>query len=220
MQLYLFPENVHYFFFVCLSVLELCFPGDGREHGINFSCLYRLLRCDFENEPDLDDLTEDEAEKLGIAYENYLPYIEMRNITKGLPVPVIAERIGTTQWLPPSLGTLIGYRGLDLHRDYLKTSATSPFVQSGNTAAIEELDEDDPMEGPSGQTESVPQASEVEEPDASENNEQKEADSDEDENSSPHRKSNDIIFGDEDSDGLLLSRMMTLFYWAGIVSTI
>lgn len=141
------------------------------------------------------------------------------NIIKDIPVPDIASRTGQLNWLPPSLGTLVGYRGLDLHRDYLQTSASRPFVAPESTATITELSGDNeanPLEGPSGQSETVPHI--VDEPIASGSNEQEAEVSDDDEISYPRRKPNVITFGDEIADSLLLTRLMTLYFWPGIMS--
>lgn len=145
------------------------------------------------------------------------------NIVKDIPVPDIASRTGQLHWLPPSLGTLVGYRGLDLHRDYLQSSASRPFVASQNNATITELDGDDEtnaLEGPSGQSGTVPNSVEVEEPIASGSNVQEdEDDSDDEEISYPRRKPDEITFGDKIADSLLLTRLMTLYFWPGIMSS-
>ena len=212
-------------------VLELCFPGDGREHGIVLSCLYRLLQCDFTLAPTIDeDFDPDKAVDLGIAYENYLPFKELMAITKDIPVPSISDRIGQDKWLPASLGTLMGYRGLDLHRNYLISSASLELENVANSNELVEDYEDDSMEnaasepdedameGPSGQPEPVPKELEVEKPGTSASNEQVgENDPPNGENDPPNEERKH--FGDKIADGLLFTRMMTLFYWPGIMSS-
>lgn len=220
--MYLFREYVNYFFCVAF-VLELCFPGDGREHGIVLSCLYRLLQCDFTLAPTIDeDFDPDKAVDLGIAYENYLPFKELMAITKDVPVPENSKRIGNEKWLPASLGTLVGYRGLELHRNYLESSASlalenvatsNELVEDDEDDPVEnvasEPDEDDPKEGTSGQSELVTQ--EVEIPGTSASNEQI--------GENGPQNAEKTTFGDEFADDLLFSRMMTLFYWSGIMSS-
>lgn len=128
---------------------KLCFPGDGRELGITFTSIYRLLQCNFTLAPEMAEFTEENCERFGIAYENYLPFKELLNLTKNLPVPELSVRTGQLHWLPPSLGTLTGYRGLDLHRAYLHACASAPIVTERNTATITEIP-DEPTPGPSG----------------------------------------------------------------------
>lgn len=141
------------------------------------------------------------------------------NIVKDIPVPDIASRTGQLHWLPPSLGTLVGYRGLDLHQDYLQSSASRPFVASQNNATITELEVDDEnaLKGPGGHSETMPNSVEVEDPIASGSNEQ-EDESEDEEISYPRRKPDEITFGDKIADSLLLTRLMTLYFWPGIMS--
>jgi hypothetical protein len=66
----------------------------------------------------------------------------------------------------------------------------------------------------------MPNSVEVEEPIASGSNEQEdEDDSDDEEISYPRRKPDEITFGDKIADSLLLTRLMTLYFWPGIMSS-
>jgi hypothetical protein len=199
--------------------------GDGRENGIIFASLYRLLQCNFTLAPNPDDLNEDECEELGICTKKrhtyYYAFFVAMDLVKD--IPGIASLTGQLPRLPPSLGTLIGYRGLEQHRDYLQSSASRPFVAwRQNNATITELDGDDEtnaLEGSSGQSGTVPNSVEVEEPIESGSNEQEDEDgSDDEEISCPRRKPDEIIVGDKIADSLLLERMIALFFWPGIMS--
>jgi hypothetical protein len=174
--------------------------------------LYRLLQCHFTLAPNINDLNEDKCEELGIPYENFLPFIELMNIIKDIPVPDIVSRTGQLHLLPPSLGSLVGYRGLDLHQDYLQTSSRQ-FETSQKNATITELDENEAnaFEGPSEHSETVSNSVEVEEPITSGSKEPEDK-------SYPRHKLDEIPLGEKNADSLLRTRLMTLFFWPGIMS--
>lgn len=111
--------------------------------------MYRLLQCNFTFAPETEEFTEENYEEYGIACENYLPFKELLNLTEDLIVPDLATRTEQLLWLPPSLGTLTGFRGLDLHRAYLRACASAPFEAENETATITDIT-DEPTPGPSG----------------------------------------------------------------------
>ncbi len=137
------------------------------------------------------------------------------NIIKDIPVPDIASRTEQLHRLPPSLGSLVGYRGLDRHRDYLKTSASRQFLASQNDVTITELDrnETNALKGPNGHSETVPNIVNVEEPIASGSKEHEE---DDEKMSYPRLKPDEMTLGDKNADSMLRMRMMTLFPTCGV----
>ena len=103
---------------------ELSFPGDGREHGIVLACLYRLLHCNFTLAPK-GDLTEEQVEQLGIPPQHVSAFINLLSLTRDMlpPPSTISTSLDNFLYLPPTLNTLVGFRGLLLHRKYIQSSA-------------------------------------------------------------------------------------------------
>ena len=137
----------------------LSLPGDGREHGLILAILYRLLDCNFTRMPK-GDLSEEQFEKLGIKDQDVGSFNVLRTLIEEMPkkkAVCAADPCGSRDelvedensrtasagkeatefgsedsepsvppyFLPPTLATLVGFRGLLLHRSYLKTTAAA-----------------------------------------------------------------------------------------------
>ena len=108
----------------------MSFDGDGREHGLVMGAFYRLLRCNFSYWPP-ENSTEDELLDFGIAEQLQLPFRNLIRLVKGNSSAGLDQR---QVIIPPNLNSLTGFRGLLLHRKYLRSSAHS----------AEEVNVDDP----------------------------------------------------------------------------
>lgn len=110
----------------------MCFPGDGRQHGIVLASLYRLLQCNFTLAPK-EELSTEEIEEIGIAPQHVLAFANLMTLTKDLVQPNVALAPETILCLPPTLSTLTGFRGLLLHRKYLQSSASCDYSPSSSS---------------------------------------------------------------------------------------
>ena len=143
-----------------------CMPGDARENGLVLGCLHRLLDADltlgpFANDDDdgavdVDALEED----FGISHLNAPFLAQLMELTRnGVAPPRQSEE---DIFIPPNLGTLVGFRGLEMHQKYLQSSTTEELIEETKIGSC-----------------------------------------------------NDDV---AKADRLLLSRLVTLFYWPGVLN--
>jgi len=78
--------------------------------------------------PPASETTEEDLEELGIAPENTLPVLELLKLVQGIASPEDPAAAESISCLPPTLSTLTGYRGIDLHLKYLEMSASRDYV--------------------------------------------------------------------------------------------
>jgi len=141
-------EIVGPLFFVNLhQTRKSSYPGDGREHSLIQGALYRLLDANLER-VDLDDETieregsEVVEERLlndGVDKTDHLPLIYLARLIKELPPQCESDPLDNL--LPPTINTLVGLRGLQLHRKLLETiihSARPDGVETVDTDQIED----------------------------------------------------------------------------------
>jgi len=106
---------------------------------------YRLLRCNFTNWPS-ENSTDEELKEAGIAEQHQLPFRNLIGLVKENTIAGLDKR---RVIIAPNLNSLTGFRGLLLHRKYLRSSAhsgevskisavpSSNPVTNSNPAAIE-----------------------------------------------------------------------------------
>lgn len=81
--------------------------------------------------PPASETTEEDLEELGIVPENTLPVLELLKLVQGIVPPEDAAAAESISCLPPTLSTLTGYRGIDLHLKYLEMSASRDYIPPG-----------------------------------------------------------------------------------------
>ena len=226
--------------------------------------MYRLLKCNFSLAPK-EELDEDQLDELGIPEVHQLTFTNLMNIIKEIVPPVIEFIQETPICLPPSLNALAGFRGILLHRRYLESSASRPYVPPQPAVAPlpaneETAQEPEPIAGPSNGAEPIESVvgnglnrknrlshsyessrMEYDEPLPSTSGvdavNQQVSDSltlsesteaaqnpenvlqNEENNAEEEEEEHQPVFGDENADMLLLSRMISVFFWPGIMST-
>ena len=98
---------------------------------------YRLLRCNFTKWPS-ENSTDEELLNAGIAEQHQLPFRNLIGLVKENTTTGLDKR---RVIIAPNLNSLTGFRGLLLHRKYLRSSAHSvemskiPALSSSNSAA-------------------------------------------------------------------------------------
>ena len=129
----------------------MSFDGDGREHGLVLGAFYRLLRCNFTKWPS-ENSTDEELKEAGIAEQHQLPFRNLIGLVKENTTTGLDKR---KVIIAPNLNSLTGFRGLLLHRKYLRSSAHSgettriPAVPNSNSAVSSNLAAVEYVPGPS-----------------------------------------------------------------------
>ena len=119
-------EIVGPLFFVNLhQTRKSSYPGDGREHSLIQGALYRLLdanltRIDLDEqtiEREGNEVVEERLLNDGVDKTDHLPLIYLARLIKELPLQSESDPLDNL--LPPTINTLVGLRGLQLHRKLL-----------------------------------------------------------------------------------------------------
>ena len=125
-----------------------CFPGDGREHGLILTCLYRFLNCRFDSTlvPAMEERTEERLLELGVEKADHGCFTNLLDLVEDLPptqpnldIPLRSFEERKSKFLPPTLTTFAGTRGLLLYTPALEMQAageTTTFDESGRVAEV------------------------------------------------------------------------------------
>ena len=98
------------------------FPGDARNQSIVLAAFYRLLRCHFDRAPK-QVMPEEELEQIGIKPLDGMSFNHLiRMMATVAPSSALIPLASEVSPLPPDYFSLVGYRGLLLHRPYLEHS--------------------------------------------------------------------------------------------------
>lgn len=99
-----------------------------------------------------EELTVEQMEELGVEDHNFPGYESFISLIKDMEAPTSLAAPENIICLPPSLSTLVGFRGLLLHRKYLITSAKQEYaLPQLNQTRIVELDDSEARPGSSSQ---------------------------------------------------------------------
>ena len=140
-------EIVGPLFFVNLhQTRRTSYPGDGREHSLIQGALYRLLDAkltgvDFDEERDGCDEVEKRLLKDGVDLTDHLPLTYLACLMKELPAQSESDPLDNL--LPPTINTLVGLRGLQLHKKLLETIVHSARPESDEVDELYDFEHDE-----------------------------------------------------------------------------
>ena len=128
-----------------------CFPGDAREHGLILACLYRFLDVRFDPSliPVENERTSEKLSELGIEDADQGSLQNLCDLVRLMPNQDESPSVHSSQsfgerkckFMPPTLATFAGTRGLLLYTPALEMQAageTTSFDEDG------EIREDSP----------------------------------------------------------------------------
>ena len=142
-------EIVGPLFFVNLhQTRKSSYPGDGREHSLIQGTLYRLLDANLTlinldeqtMEREGSEMVEERLLNDGVDKTDHLPLIYLSRLIKELPSQCESDPLDNL--LPPTINTLVGLRGLMLHRKLLDSIILAARPDGGE-AADSDLIEDE-----------------------------------------------------------------------------
>ena len=119
------------------------YPGDGRQNGLIQFALYRLLAADFDPNklPDADAPVE-ELMTAGIKKRDSETYRELKRLIDEFPVEQMQQEVRNymsdpppESFLPPTLHTLTGLRGLLLYNERILTPQTDAEMPEAEQVA-------------------------------------------------------------------------------------